>query len=153
MNEIDYSFEYGVAVHEAAHVAMRYILFKNIDTIKSVSVGVRNGSAGRVKEDVKKKWEEYEDAMCEPSFDQVGGYAFRECCYSLAGVVADMIFDGLQEIPYKNSVEDFDSLYSFIGLPDGKTDELLEAATPETIKIVKDNFQSIKTIIFFIITI
>lgn len=138
------SDEFRIAVHEAAHVAMRYILFGNIDTIKSVSVGVREGSIGRAKEDVKKKWEEYEFEICEPSFDKVGGYAFRECCYSLAGVVADMIFDGLQEIPYGNSDEDFISLYSFIGLQDDKIDELLEAAKPGTIKIVKDNLQSIK---------
>lgn len=138
------SNEFRVAVHEAAHIAMRYILFGNIDIIKGVSVGEKGGSLGRVTEDTKKKWEEYENEMGEPTFDEVGGYAFKECCYSLAGVVADMINDGMQEIPYYNSDEDFESLYSFIGLSDDKIDKLLEAATPHTIEIVEKNFQTVK---------
>ena len=136
-------WQYRTAIHEAAHVAVRYIMFGNIDIVKSVSVGETSRSIGRVTEDIEAKYEEYMDAMEEPLY-LVGGFAFKECCYSLAGCVADMIFDGLQEIPFTNSYDDFLSFEEFIGLSTNQREEYIKIATPETMKIVKDNLQSIK---------
>lgn len=136
------SWHYRTAIHEAAHVAVRYIMFGNIDIIKSVSVGVTSRSLGRVTEDTEAKYEEMMDAVEEPLF-MVGGFDYKECCYSLAGCVADMIFDGLQEIPFTNSYDDFTSFDSLLGLMPDQREEYIRIATPETIKIVRENFPAI----------
>lgn len=139
----NHSWQYRVAIHEAAHVAVRYIMFGNIDIVKSVSVGETSSSLGRVTEDIEAKYEEYMDAMEEPLY-LLGGFAFRECCYSLAGCVADMIFNGLQEIPFTNSYDDFLNFEGFIGLSENQREEYIKIATPETIKIVRENFPAIR---------
>ena len=142
---------YKVAIHEAGHLVVRYLLFGNIDTIKSVSVGVRAGTSGRNQEDMLRKENEIMEAFYQGGdYCRVGGYAYNESCYSLAGVIADKVNEGLDHIPFYYSDVDMFSLYSFLGMylrmDSDEIDSLVEKAIPETERIVNDNFEIIKRI-------
>jgi hypothetical protein len=144
---------YQIAIHEAGHLVAYYLLNGNIDIIKSVSVGIRDGEKdlGRVKEDSGAKLAEafdlyYED---EEGFYKVGGCAFKECCYSLAGVIADKIFLNLDHIPFSHSCSDWFSIKGWLdNFPgdDSIIDSLVEAAIPETEKLVHANFDYIRKV-------
>lgn len=140
---------YSVAIHEAGHLVVRYLLYGNIDTIDSVSVGPRSGSLGRNCENVAKKSEEFENALDTiEEFTKVGGYAYKECCYSLAGCIADKVYEKLDCIPYQNSDEDMLSLYSFLGqyLNSDEINKVVEKAVPDTEVIVSSNFSIIRQV-------
>ena len=144
---------YQIAIHEAGHLVAYYLLFGNIDIIQSVSAGIRDGerNLGRVKEDSGAKLKEafnlyYED---EEGFYKVGGYAFKECCYSLAGVITDKIFLSLDHIPFTHSCDDWFSIKGWLdNFPgdDSIIDSLVEAAIPETEKLVYANFDYIRKV-------
>ena len=134
---------YGVAIHEAGHLVVRYLLFGNIDTVESVSVGFDGDSFGRNSENSGQKSKEFEDALDSVDvFCRVGGYAFNECCYSLAGVITDKVHAHMDTVPFENSDEDMFSLYSHLGmyLDSDEIDSLVKKALPTTEKIVNDNF-------------
>ena len=98
------------------------------------------------KEDIVKKGIEFEEAIDEiPVFTQIGGYAYKECCYSLAGVIADKVRINLDHIPYSNSDVDMISLYSFLRqyLDTDIIDAVVEKAIPATEKLVIDNINMI----------
>ena len=143
------STQYCIAIHEAAHLVVRYLLFGNIDIIEYVNIIPHGNSLGRNKEDFGKKNDECANAFdYDVDFFEFGGYAFKECCYSLAGAVAEKVFFNLENIPYDSASEDLGSLDSFIGLLcDEETfDSLVKDATPETEKIVRENIGLIKMI-------
>ncbi len=139
-----------VAIHEAGHLVVRYLMFGNIDIIKSVDIIETNRQLGRNYEDSGKKSKEMGIAYDnEDNFEEVGGYAYKECCYSIAGCIADKIQGNLDHIPWSNSDEDMESLYSFLGLvigPDETIDALVEAATPKTEKLIRDNFHLVQKV-------
>lgn len=151
-NEQFYKLYYGVAIHEAGHLVVHYLLFGNINIIKSVSLGNDGHSAGRNKEIFVAKTEEVEESLAEvdgspesiENYCRVGGFAFNECCYSLAGVVADKVHDCLDTVPFENSPDDMESLYQLFDywtpLYPSDVDSLVEKALPITEKIVRDNF-------------
>lgn len=143
------SLSYCVAIHEAAHVVIRYTLLGNIDIIDYVSINQHGESLGRNKEITGKKIIELGNAYeNDDNFLGVDGYAFKECCYSLAGVVAEKVVFGLETIPFEGAGEDLESLYCFLGMVcDTPTiDSLKQAAIPKTESLVRENIGLIERI-------
>lgn len=137
------SLQNVVAIHEAAHVVTRFVLFGNIDIIDYVSINPHGEYLGRNKEKTGQKIVEVTDAYDnEDDFFGENGYAFRECCYSLAGVIAEKVFFNLDAIPLGGATQDLESLHSFLGMVcDTETiDALIEKAIPKTEQIIFENY-------------
>ena len=123
MKEYNHSL-YGTAIHEAGHLVARYVLWGNIDTVEYVSIVPKGDLLGQVKEKGKQK--EIATAFDnDEDWYEIGGYPFRECCYSIAGVIAEKEILHLESVPWytalddlmglDNQITDWDLIRSFLG--------------------------------------
>lgn len=135
------------AIHESAHAVVRFLLMGNIDIIEYIDIVQEGESLGRNRENEKKKAEEmYEAYMDDLDFRTSlnrGGYFFNECCYSLAGVIAEKVIFCLDAIPWEGAQEDLISFENQTPIKEEKIDCLIEKAIPETEALVEDSIEII----------
>ena len=137
------------AIHEAGHIVVRYLLYGNIDIIDYADIVPGEGALGRCKENGLKYKEMTEAFETEDNLSAEGGWAFKECCYSYAGVLAVNILTGGARGIWSSGFEDIESAennFRMLQLSAGEIKDIEDRALPYTTKLIKTNTALIRRI-------
>ena len=140
---------YRIAIHEAAHLVARFVLFGNIDTIDYVSLVPRGTSLGRNQELTGVKLREFDYAAnYDNDFFDGASFARKETRYALAGVIAEKEEFGLDAIQFEAGGGDFESIDDYLGLhySDDEISSFIEEEIAPTELLVKDNIEMIEKV-------
>lgn len=140
---------FRTAIHEAAHLVARFVLFGNIDTINYVSLVQYGTSLGRNREYSGVRGRELDyAALYDDDFYTEASFARKEIGYALAGVLAEKLEFNLGAVPFEAASDDFYSIDNYLGMhySEDEIAAFIEEEIVPTELLVKDNIEMIEKV-------